>query len=73
MTGLLHVAQQEQCIDLSRVAVHGWSYGKHTRTVSVDTVVATTPYCYYCHPKGGYMSIMCLAQRPDIFKVRWPR
>ena len=28
MTGLLHIAQQEQCIDLSRVAVHGWSYGK---------------------------------------------
>ena len=27
MTGLLHIAKQEQCIDLSRVAVHGWSYG----------------------------------------------
>ena len=28
VTGLLHIAQQEQCIDLSRVAVHGWSYGQ---------------------------------------------
>ena len=28
VTGLLHIVKQEQCIDLSRVAVHGWSYGK---------------------------------------------
>ena len=28
VTGLLHIAKQEQYIDLSRVAVHGWSYGK---------------------------------------------
>lgn len=31
-------------IDLSRVAVEGWSY-------------------------GGYMALMCLARRPQIFKV----
>ncbi len=31
-------------IDLSRVAIHGWSY-------------------------GGYMSLMGLAKRPDVFKV----
>lgn len=31
-------------IDMTRVAVHGWSY-------------------------GGYLSLMALAQRPDIFKV----
>ena len=32
--------------------------------------VTTSFYCYYRTPIGGYMSIMCLAQRPDIFKVR---
>ncbi|XP_050035514.1 dipeptidyl peptidase 9-like [Dermacentor andersoni] len=38
------LAQEKDYIDLSRVAIHGWSY-------------------------GGYLSLMGLAQRPDIFKV----
>lgn len=38
------LAQEKEYIDLSRVAIHGWSY-------------------------GGYLSLMGLAQRPDIFKV----
>ncbi|RUS69633.1 hypothetical protein EGW08_022607 [Elysia chlorotica] len=42
--GLLWLASQVQFIDMSRVAIYGWSY-------------------------GGYMSLMGLAQRPDIFKV----
>ena len=42
--GLHWVAAKTGFIDLSRVAIHGWSY-------------------------GGYMSLMGLAKRPDIFKV----
>ncbi|XP_077524624.1 dipeptidyl peptidase 9 isoform X2 [Amblyomma americanum] len=38
------LAQEKDYIDLSRVAIHGWSY-------------------------GGYLSLMGLAQRPDVFKV----
>lgn len=38
------LAQEKPYIDLSRVAIHGWSY-------------------------GGYLSLMGLAQRPDVFKV----
>lgn len=38
------LAQEKDYIDLSRVAIHGWSY-------------------------GGYLSLMGLAQRPDIFKI----
>ncbi|GFO08798.1 dipeptidyl peptidase 9 [Plakobranchus ocellatus] len=43
--GLLWLASQTQFIDMSRVAIYGWSY-------------------------GGYLSLMGLMQRPDIFKVR---
>ncbi|KAH9514886.1 dipeptidylpeptidase [Bulinus truncatus] len=42
--GLLWLASQTDFIDLSRVAIHGWSY-------------------------GGYLSLMGLTQRSDIFKV----
>ncbi|XP_070537358.1 dipeptidyl peptidase 9-like isoform X2 [Ptychodera flava] len=42
--GLQWIASNTDCIDLSRVAIHGWSY-------------------------GGYLSLMGLAQRPDVFKV----
>ncbi|KAK6963499.1 dipeptidyl peptidase 8 [Biomphalaria glabrata] len=42
--GLLWLASQNDFIDMSRVAIHGWSY-------------------------GGYLSLMGLAQRGDIFKV----
>uniref|UniRef100_H2Z5L8 Dipeptidyl peptidase 9 n=1 Tax=Ciona savignyi TaxID=51511 RepID=H2Z5L8_CIOSA len=42
--GLQYLAHKFNFIDLSRVAVHGWSY-------------------------GGYLSLVGLAQRPDIFKV----
>lgn len=38
------LAQEKPYIDLSRVAIHGWSY-------------------------GGYLSLMGLAQRPDVFRV----
>ncbi len=37
------LAENTDFIDMSRIAVHGWSY-------------------------GGYLSLMALAQRPDIFK-----
>lgn len=42
--GLTWLASEVSFIDLSRVAIYGWSY-------------------------GGYMSLMGLAQRPDVFKV----
>jgi len=42
--GLQWLARNTDYIDMSRVAIHGWSY-------------------------GGYLSLMGLAQRPDIFKV----
>ena len=38
------LAEDRGYIDMSRVAIHGWSY-------------------------GGYLSLMGLAQRPDIFKL----
>ena len=44
VAGLEYLASTLGCIDLNRVAIHGWSY-------------------------GGYMSLMGLVQRPDIFKV----
>ncbi|XP_012941328.1 dipeptidyl peptidase 9 [Aplysia californica] len=42
--GLLWLASQTDFIDMSRVAIHGWSY-------------------------GGYLSLLGLAQRGDVFKV----
>lgn len=42
--GLQYAARLTGYIDLSRVAITGWSY-------------------------GGYLSLMCLAQRPEVFKV----
>eukprot|EP00794_Sanderia_malayensis_P019404 gene19404-21327_t len=45
--GLKFIASTCQCIDMDRVAIHGWSY-------------------------GGYLSLMGLAQRPDIFKAPYP-
>ncbi|CAL1543451.1 unnamed protein product [Lymnaea stagnalis] len=42
--GLLWLASQTDFIDMSRVAIHGWSY-------------------------GGYLSLMGLTQRSDVFKV----
>lgn len=38
------LAEERGYMDMSRVAIHGWSY-------------------------GGYLSLMALAQRPDIFKL----
>ncbi|RWS14610.1 Dipeptidyl peptidase 9-like protein [Dinothrombium tinctorium] len=38
------LAENTGYIDMSRIAIHGWSY-------------------------GGYLSLMCFGQRPDIFKV----
>ena len=44
VSGLQYLASTLGFIDMSRVAIHGWSY-------------------------GGYMSLMGLVQRPDVFKV----
>lgn len=43
--GLHYVAEKYAFVDLSRVAIHGWSY-------------------------GGFLSLMGLIHKPDIFKVR---
>lgn len=45
--GLQYVAEKYNFVDLSRVAIHGWSY-------------------------GGFLSLMGLIQRPNIFKVSRP-
>uniref|UniRef100_G3NZY4 dipeptidyl-peptidase IV n=1 Tax=Gasterosteus aculeatus aculeatus TaxID=481459 RepID=G3NZY4_GASAC len=42
--GLHYVAEKYKFVDLSRVAIHGWSY-------------------------GGFLSLMGLIHKPDIFKV----
>ena len=42
---LHYVADKYKCVDLSRVAIHGWSY-------------------------GGFLSLMGLIHKPDIFKVK---
>ncbi|KAM9795723.1 dipeptidyl peptidase 9-like isoform 1-T1 [Syngnathus typhle] len=42
--GLHYIAEKYKCVDLKRVAIHGWSY-------------------------GGFLSLMGLIHRPDIFKV----
>ena len=44
VTGLMHASATVDYIDLSRVAITGWSY-------------------------GGYMSLMAIALRQDVFKV----
>lgn len=44
--GLHYVANKYKFVDLSRVAIHGWSY-------------------------GGFLSLMGLIHRPDIFKVKF--
>ena len=46
--GLQYVADKYKFVDLSRVAIHGWSY-------------------------GGFLSLMGLIHRPNIFKVRRAR
>ena len=47
MTGLLHVAQQEQCIDLSRVAIHGWSYGTSPTPLLLQLLLLSS--CRWLH------------------------
>lgn len=42
--GLHYVAEKYKFVDLSRVAIHGWSY-------------------------GGFLSLMGLIHKPNIFKV----
>lgn len=42
--GLHYIADKYKFVDLSRVAIHGWSY-------------------------GGFLSLMGLIHRPDVFKV----
>lgn len=42
--GLHYVANKYKFVDLSRVAIHGWSY-------------------------GGFLSLMGLIHKPDVFKV----
>lgn len=45
MEGPQYVTDKHKFVDLSRVAIHGWSY-------------------------GGFLSLMGLIQRPNVFKVR---
>lgn len=43
--GLHYIADKYKFVDLTRVAIHGWSY-------------------------GGFLSLMGLIHKPDIFKVK---
>lgn len=42
--GLQYLSSAGYCVDMTRVGIHGWSY-------------------------GGYLSLLGIAQRPDVFKV----
>ena len=69
--GLRHAADQLEFLDLQRVAIVGWSYGRLAggRPSSPALPPSSSPYLPLLPPAGGYMALMGLAREPDVFKV----
>lgn len=57
------LSQELGYIDMDRVAIHGWSYGK------MDTFNGKSHFLNVSFFAGGYLSLMGLIQYPDVFKV----
>jgi dipeptidyl aminopeptidase/acylaminoacyl peptidase len=74
--GLRFLARPENggLVDLDRVAITGWSYGKQELCIRLlATMTVRTNHCsdppLHSYPLGGYLSLMALAQYPHIFKI----
>lgn len=63
---LKKLSEQLGYIDMDRVAIHGWSYGKRAFVLGVNF-----PHLLYLIYKflGGYLSLMGLVHYPEVFKI----
>jgi len=71
--GLRYLAKPENggLVDMERVAITGWSYGKSLVTCRTqkEPVQDLRLVFAFPHRLGGYLSLMALAQYPHIFKI----
>lgn len=61
-------AQTGNLLDLSRVAIFGWSYGSSSASSPPLPLLFTQAFADRVL-SGGYVSLLALAQRPDVYKV----
>lgn len=75
--GLRQAAQEVDYLDLKRVAIVGWSYGKAPPPPPLSLLLplplllpCPSPHTHTpCPRAGGYMALMGLAREPQVFKV----